>query len=280
MTNVQILQQAVLLKFKSFYAFLREHAPADRFRLVAEEEAGALARDPKLLHTVTDLVNQHYPRVPGGPGGAGEAGPARWGADDVLDALGQGGDGGGDGAFWFLDPIDGTRGFVRYIPAPPRALPNRGTRPLVHAVRFDFCRRCMPFVFCRRCVRFVFCAGAFVLFLAAVRAFCFLPALRAFCFLPAVRAFCFLLAVRAFCFLLAVRAFCFLPAVRAFSFLPQVRLFCFWRRCGPSPHPHPRIHHRSIRPETRLHPTSSPPALDIPQIVACLVPPFPSPQCS
>lgn len=27
MTNVQILQQAVLLKFKSFYAFLLEHAP-------------------------------------------------------------------------------------------------------------------------------------------------------------------------------------------------------------------------------------------------------------
>ena len=35
MTNVQILQQAVLLKFKSFYAFLLEHSP-DKAAEVAE----------------------------------------------------------------------------------------------------------------------------------------------------------------------------------------------------------------------------------------------------
>eukprot|EP00962_Isochrysis_galbana_P027306 scaffold8574_cov103-Isochrysis_galbana.AAC.2 len=91
--------------------FLREHAPADRFRLVAEEEADALARDPELLQTVTGLVNQHYPRA---SAAAAAAPPPRWAEADVLDALSRGGDGGGDGAFWFLDPIDGTRGFVRH----------------------------------------------------------------------------------------------------------------------------------------------------------------------
>jgi 3'(2'), 5'-bisphosphate nucleotidase len=102
--------------------FLREHAPADRFRLVAEEEADALSRDPTLLQTVTGLVNQHYPRY-------GTAVARRWAEADVLDALSQGGDGGGgEGAFWFLDPIDGTRGFVRRRFARRRAMPPRSTR--------------------------------------------------------------------------------------------------------------------------------------------------------
>jgi len=96
--------------------YLREHAPLDTggaagtdFRLVAEEDADALAHDPALLRTVTGLVNKYYPS--GKP--SGEKKPPRWQEADVLDALSRGGDCGGAGSFWFLDPIDGTRGFVR-----------------------------------------------------------------------------------------------------------------------------------------------------------------------
>lgn len=91
--------------------FLQEHAPrSGPFRLVAEEDADALAKDPKLLSYVTRLLNEHYPWRRG-EAGAGDA--ARWGASDVLEALSCGGDAGGAGRFWYLDPIDGTRGFVR-----------------------------------------------------------------------------------------------------------------------------------------------------------------------
>ena len=82
--------------------FLKETEPDGKLRLVAEEDTETLQSDEALLRIVTDLVNAHYP-LPG----------REWTSAQVLAALGNGGDGGGEGTFWFLDPIDGTKGFVR-----------------------------------------------------------------------------------------------------------------------------------------------------------------------
>ena len=83
--------------------FLMETGQGSALRLVAEEDPGTLQRDPQVLRIVTELVNRYYPL----PGRA-------FTGDQVIDALSRGADAGGArGAFWMLDPIDGTKGFVR-----------------------------------------------------------------------------------------------------------------------------------------------------------------------
>eukprot|EP01062_Namystynia_karyoxenos_P031975 TRINITY_DN23649_c0_g1_i1.p1 TRINITY_DN23649_c0_g1~~TRINITY_DN23649_c0_g1_i1.p1 ORF type:complete len:390 (+),score=110.48 TRINITY_DN23649_c0_g1_i1:72-1172(+) len=79
------------------------------FRLIAEEDAEALsgAASRGLLTEVAGMVNDHFPFSE-----VGRRSPFREG--DVRDALRLGRDAGGsDGAVWVLDPIDGTRGFLR-----------------------------------------------------------------------------------------------------------------------------------------------------------------------
>ncbi|MFO1538981.1 MAG: inositol monophosphatase family protein [Chloroflexota bacterium] len=66
--------------------------------LVGEEDAGSVA-DPAMLAEVVAAV---HGREPGIDGAAGEGGPDRGGAD-----------GGAAGRWWTLDPVDGTKGYLR-----------------------------------------------------------------------------------------------------------------------------------------------------------------------
>lgn len=81
------------------------HAPL--LRMVAEEDTGALREDAGLLARVVDEVNAALPRDGGGV----------WAAQDVLAAVASGGldpaKEASDEPYWVLDPIDGTKGFVR-----------------------------------------------------------------------------------------------------------------------------------------------------------------------
>jgi len=67
-------------------------------KLVAEETADALRATPDLLAEVARAVRLVWTD-------ASEA--------DILDAIDLGAGAGGTGAFWTLDPIDGTKGFLR-----------------------------------------------------------------------------------------------------------------------------------------------------------------------
>jgi len=67
-------------------------------RLIGEEDADALRQKPELVEHVVEAVRLVWP----------DATP-----DDALDAIDAGGDGAGQGDFWTLDPIDGTKGFLR-----------------------------------------------------------------------------------------------------------------------------------------------------------------------
>ena len=91
---------------------LRRFFPEDP--IVAEEEATALRADPGLAKQVWDLVQDASSRTlsvaPDGP----DLGPGPADEGDMLAALDRGnGDGGATGRFWTVDPIDGTKGFVR-----------------------------------------------------------------------------------------------------------------------------------------------------------------------
>lgn len=80
--------------------------PDDVF--IAEESSAALVDDPALRARVAGLVAAHASPLssPGAPGAAAEAA--------VTATIGRCDHGGGDGRrTWILDPIDGTRGFVR-----------------------------------------------------------------------------------------------------------------------------------------------------------------------
>jgi 3'(2'), 5'-bisphosphate nucleotidase/inositol polyphosphate 1-phosphatase len=73
------------------------------FRLVAEEDADNLARPEmeSVLDSVVDAVN-------------GVLAPAAVSRGDVISTLRKGNYGGGvEEPFWVLDPIDGTKGFLR-----------------------------------------------------------------------------------------------------------------------------------------------------------------------
>ena len=67
--------------------------------LVGEEDAAALRADPAMADKVVDAVRSVLPDIS---------------ADAVLTAIDRGTHGGGrSGRFWVLDPIDGTKGFLR-----------------------------------------------------------------------------------------------------------------------------------------------------------------------
>ena len=66
--------------------------------LLAEEDSAALAESPEMADRVLDQVRKHF---------------ASLGKDEMMAALDRGGHQGGAGRYWVLDPIDGTKGFLR-----------------------------------------------------------------------------------------------------------------------------------------------------------------------
>ncbi|HEU4730487.1 MAG TPA: 3'(2'),5'-bisphosphate nucleotidase [Kofleriaceae bacterium] len=66
--------------------------------LVAEEDADAVRRDGALRSRVLDHVRRHVPSLS---------------EQQLVQLLDRGGHAGGAGSFWTLDPIDGTKGFLR-----------------------------------------------------------------------------------------------------------------------------------------------------------------------
>jgi len=66
--------------------------------LVGEEDASTLEGRPELLEPVLNAVRLVWPEADEGA---------------TLEAIDLGGAGGGAGGFWTLDPIDGTKGFLR-----------------------------------------------------------------------------------------------------------------------------------------------------------------------
>jgi len=75
---------------------LSEFFPKDA--LLAEEDSAALAGAPNMSARVLAQARLHVPRI------TGEA---------MVEALDRGGHSGGDRRYWVLDPIDGTKGFLR-----------------------------------------------------------------------------------------------------------------------------------------------------------------------
>lgn len=87
---------------------LRKELPADSFSLVAEEDSGDLREDggKETLKRITKLVNDTL-----SADGSYEISLSE---DDVLVAIDSGkSEGGSHGRHWVLDPIDGTKGFLR-----------------------------------------------------------------------------------------------------------------------------------------------------------------------
>jgi len=67
--------------------------------LLAEEDSGALADSADMTNRVLEQAQQHF---------------ASLSKDELIGALDRGDyRGGGDGRYWVLDPIDGTKGFLR-----------------------------------------------------------------------------------------------------------------------------------------------------------------------
>ncbi|KAL2917989.1 3'(2'),5'-bisphosphate nucleotidase [Polyrhizophydium stewartii] len=82
-------------------ALLHAEFPSDP--IVGEEDAADLRADARLAASVVELTNSVQP-----------AGAAAMSSDDVLAAIDLGQYAGGKtGRFWTLDPIDGTKGFLR-----------------------------------------------------------------------------------------------------------------------------------------------------------------------
>ena len=103
---------------------LRAHLGNAPFSLLAEESAATLrVAGGELLEAVVAAVNSAYPRstwaaermvTEGNGDNAGSV--TSWCAKDVLDAIDAGSLGDGaqlPEAYWILDPIDGTKGFLR-----------------------------------------------------------------------------------------------------------------------------------------------------------------------
>lgn len=89
---------------------LRAAFPNDSF--VGEETADVLREDVALRERVYQLVQSVS--VPG-PDGDGQVLPGPASVEDMLDLidLGGSGTGGPNGRFWVMDPVDGTRAFLR-----------------------------------------------------------------------------------------------------------------------------------------------------------------------
>jgi HAL2 family 3'(2'),5'-bisphosphate nucleotidase len=76
---------------------LAERFPSDR--LVGEEDSAALAATPTMAERALRLVHEYLPELT---------------HEAMLEALDRGSyEGGGQGRHWVLDPIDGTKGFLR-----------------------------------------------------------------------------------------------------------------------------------------------------------------------
>ncbi|PKA57133.1 SAL1 phosphatase [Apostasia shenzhenica] len=87
---------------------LKMELPLDSFSLVAEEDSGDLRNDgaQETLRRITKLVNETL-----AADGSYNVSPSE---ADVLDAIDSGkSEGGSHGRHWVLDPIDGTKGFLR-----------------------------------------------------------------------------------------------------------------------------------------------------------------------
>lgn len=88
---------------------LEREFPSNLFSMVAEEDADDLRGEDglEMLLRITDLVNETIVAE-------GVFNGAPLSKEDVLEAIDRGKSGGGPtGRHWVLDPIDGTRGFVR-----------------------------------------------------------------------------------------------------------------------------------------------------------------------
>ncbi|KAF7842957.1 SAL1 phosphatase [Senna tora] len=88
---------------------LERELPSEPFSLVAEEDSGDLRKDSgqETLKRITELVNDTL-------AGEGSHGFSTLTTDDVLRAIDNGkSEGGSSGRHWVLDPIDGTKGFLR-----------------------------------------------------------------------------------------------------------------------------------------------------------------------
>ncbi|XP_061360490.1 SAL1 phosphatase isoform X2 [Gastrolobium bilobum] len=88
---------------------LERELPSEPFSLVAEEDSGDLRKDSghDTLKRITELVNDTL-------ASEGSYSFSTLTTDDVLGAIDNGkSEGGSVGRHWVLDPIDGTKGFVR-----------------------------------------------------------------------------------------------------------------------------------------------------------------------
>ncbi|XP_057500696.1 SAL1 phosphatase isoform X3 [Actinidia eriantha] len=88
---------------------LERELPSESFSLVAEEDSGDLRKEEtqETLHRITKLVNDTL-------ASEGTYSATSLSAEDVLAAIDSGkSEGGPHGRHWVLDPIDGTKGFLR-----------------------------------------------------------------------------------------------------------------------------------------------------------------------
>ncbi|KAL0449837.1 UNVERIFIED_CONTAM: SAL1 phosphatase [Sesamum latifolium] len=88
---------------------LEKEFPSVPFSLVAEEDSGDLRKEEsgETLHRITELVNETL-----ATDGMNDISPLS--EEDVLKAIDNGkSEGGSHGQHWVLDPIDGTKGFLR-----------------------------------------------------------------------------------------------------------------------------------------------------------------------
>ncbi|XP_034683504.1 SAL1 phosphatase-like [Vitis riparia] len=87
---------------------LQRELPSESFSLVAEEDSGDLRKDgaQETLARITELVNDTLT--------SDGTCVSRVSEEDVLTAIDSGkSEGGSNGQHWVLDPIDGTKGFLR-----------------------------------------------------------------------------------------------------------------------------------------------------------------------
>lgn len=103
-TAADFAAQALLI------AALRDAFPGDRF--VGEEDSREMRKDPKLVAWVYELVSSTA-RVNDPETGAALATPASVEDTLALIDLGGQGQGGREGRFWVMDPVDGTKTFLR-----------------------------------------------------------------------------------------------------------------------------------------------------------------------
>lgn len=88
---------------------LERELPSESFSLVAEEDSGDLRKEssPETLQRITKLVNDTL-------ASDGSSSSPTLTTEDVLRAIDCGkSEGGSHGRHWVLDPIDGTKGFLR-----------------------------------------------------------------------------------------------------------------------------------------------------------------------